>query len=240
MEPPNDGNISPSGQYVIIMRNDQGTVSTGPGQPESVLNREYCSMIEVRTGCITADQTGAICGAGWQPGQGAQWGTDAQTTVMLKRDRPSASNVLNYISTGQPANLVIRNDSGADNLLRCDPLSSANRESYRKIANALKAAGAPFDARLIDAALSKTADSSIGTSPAIRRDAEHRTAIISVKKATLYTAPKDTNASRAYLVQNDVVTVLNQTSDWAYVDYENSSGKHLLRWIKSDQITIKQ
>lgn len=48
MEPPNKWNISPSGQYVIVMRNDQGTVFMGQGRPEAVLNREYCSMIEIK------------------------------------------------------------------------------------------------------------------------------------------------------------------------------------------------
>ncbi|MCW3700834.1 hypothetical protein [Burkholderia cenocepacia] len=146
MEPPNKWNISPSGQYVIVMRNDQGTVFMEQGQPETRLNREYCSMIEIKTGCITAEQTGEICGAGWQPSQGARWGTDAQTSMMLTRDRPSASNKLAFINAGQPAHLLIHDASGADNLLRCDPLSSTNREPYRKIAAALKAEGARFDA----------------------------------------------------------------------------------------------
>jgi hypothetical protein len=26
---------------------------------------------------------------------------------------------------------------------------------------------------------------------------------------------------------------------WAYVDYVNASGKHLLRWIKAEQLLIK-
>ncbi|UOB58404.1 hypothetical protein MRS60_30000 [Burkholderia pyrrocinia] len=241
MEPPNDANISPSGQYVIVMRNDRGTVFMGSGQPETVLSREYCSMIEIRTGCITADQTGAICGAGWQPGQSAQWGTDSQTAAMLKRDRPSASNFLSYINAGQPADLVIRDDSGADNLLRCDPLSSANRESYRKIAGALTAAGARFDALLIDAALSKAVGDSVGTPAQQGTEATRRTATVSVQRATLYTAPDEAGASRAYLVQDDVVAVLKQSpAGWAYVDYANASGKHLLRWIKADQLAIKQ
>jgi hypothetical protein len=47
-------------------------------------------------------------------------------------------------------------------------------------------------------------------------------------------------ASRAYLVRNDTVTVLKQVpTGWAYVDYVNTSGKHLLRWIKAEQLTIK-
>lgn len=241
MEPPNKWNIAPSGQYVIVMRNDQGTVFTGQGQPEAVLNREYCSMIEIKTGCITAEQTGEICGAGWQPNQGAQWGTDSQTSMMLTRDRPSASSKLTSINAGQPPHLLMRDASGADNLLRCDPLSSANRESYRKIAAALKADGARFDAQLVDTALSKGSATSGGTPVEQGVGVEGPTAAVSVAKATLFTAPDDTTASRAYLVQNDVVTVLKQSpTGWAYVDYVNASGKHLLRWIKVDQISIKQ
>ena len=157
-EPPSDSNISPSGQYVVVARDEQGTVSTGPGQPESEQDREYCSMIEIRTGCITADQTGEICGAGWQAGRPAQWGTDEQTRSMLTSDRPSASRQLAFIRAGQPPKLTILDDSGADNLLRCDPPSQANRETYRKIATALEAAGAHSDARLIGRAISNAGD----------------------------------------------------------------------------------
>ena len=158
MEPPSDSNISPSGQYVVVARDEQGTVSTGPGQPESAQDREYCSMIEIRTGCITADQTGEICGAGWRAGRPAQWGTDEQTRSMLTSDRPSASRQLAFIRAGQPPKLTIRDDSGADNLLRCDPPSQVNREIYRKIATTLEAAGAHNDARLIDRAMSNAGD----------------------------------------------------------------------------------
>jgi hypothetical protein len=39
----------------------------------------------------------------------------------------------------------------------------------------------------------------------------------------------------------DTVTILKQSPpDWAYVDYVNGSGTHLLRWITADQLTIKQ
>lgn len=240
MEPPSNSNISPSGEYVIVARDEQGTVSTGPGQPESVLSREYCSMIEIRTGCITADQTGEICGAGWKAGQRAQWGTDEQTDMMLKSDRPSARRQLGFISAGQPPKLTIRDDSGADNLLRCDPPSSSNRESYRKIAAALQAAGAQADARLIDDALSKTDGAIAGTTVPLLVEMGHRQAIVSVQKATLYTAPDDAHASRAYLVQNDAVTVLKQSAaGWSYVDYINASGRHLLRWIRTEQLAMK-
>lgn len=241
IEPPKAEDISPSGQYVVIGRVETGTVWQGQGKPESVLSREYCPVVEVRTGCITADQTGEICGQGWTAGQPAQWGTDEQTSTMLKSDRPSASNVLRYIEAGHPADWVLRDDSGADNVLRCDPLSSSNRASYRKIAAALRTKSATSDARLIEAALSKGLGGSLDTRESKDADAERRTAIVSVAKATLFTAPDDATESRAYLVQNDVVTVLKQSpTGWAYVDYVNASGKHVLRWIKADQISIKQ
>lgn len=240
MEPPSDSNISPSGGYVVIGRIESGSVSSGPGQAEADASREYCSAIEIRTGCITADQTGEICGAGWQAGQRAQWGTNDQTNLMLTSDRPSANRLLHFISAGQPSRALIDNDSGADNLLRCDPPSSANRAAYLKIATALHAAGAHNDAQLIDAALPKADGGTDGTPTRTAVETEHR-ATVSAQKASLYTAPDDAHLSPAYLVQNDVVTILKQSPpDWAYVDYVNGSGKHLLRWIKADQLTIKR
>lgn len=140
IEPPNESDISPSGQYAVIGRVESGMVSSGPGLTESVLSREYCSVIEICTGCITADQTGEICGAGWQAGQPAQWGTEDQTNVMLRRDRPSANRVLHFIRAGQPARSIVDDDSGADNVLRCDPPSPASRQAYQKIAITLRAA----------------------------------------------------------------------------------------------------
>ena len=77
---------------------------------------------------------------------------------MLTSDRPSASRQLAFIRAGQPPKLTIRDDAGADNLLRCDPPSQANREIYRKIATALEAAGAHSDARLIGRAMSNAGD----------------------------------------------------------------------------------
>lgn len=239
MEPPSDSDISPSGDYVVIGRIESGSVSSGPGQAESDSSREYCSAIEIRTGCITADQTGEICGAGWQAGQRAQWGTDDQTNLMLKSDRPSASRLLHFINAGQPPRALVDGDSGADNLLRCDPPSSANRDTYRKIAASFRAAGAQSDAGLIDAALSNAAGGTVDTPAPTSMETGHR-AIVSTPKASLYTAPDDAHASQAYLVRNDAVTILKQSpAGWAYVDYVNNSGKHLLRWIKVDQLGIK-
>ena len=239
IEPPSESDISPSGQYVVIGRVESGMVSSGPEQAESVLSREYCSVIEIGTGCITADQTGEICGTGWEAGQSAQWGTDDQTNVMLKRDRPSANRLLHFISAGQSPRSVIDDDSGADNLLRCDPPSSVNRESYGKIATALHAVRADYDARLIDVAISKADGGIFGASAPATVKTEGRAATVSAQKATLDTAPDDAHASRGYLVQNDAVRVLKQSPvGWAYVDYVNVSGKHLLRWVKADQLEI--
>ncbi|HEY1215756.1 MAG TPA: hypothetical protein VGE93_19160, partial [Bryobacteraceae bacterium] len=240
MEPPNNSDISPSGEYVVIGRIESGSVSSGPGQAESDSSREYCSAIEIRTGCITADQTGEICGAGWHAGPHAQWGTDDQTILMLKGDCPSASRLLRFIRTGQPAKSLVSSDSGADNLLSCDPPSRANRDAYQGIVAALRAAGAQNDARLIDGALSRADGGSVGTPVPSDAETRHPVATISAQKETLYAAPDDASAVRAYPVQNNTVTVLKQSpAGWVYVDYVNASGKHLLRWIKADQLTIK-
>jgi hypothetical protein len=239
-EPPDESNISPSGQYVVVARIEPGTYSSGSGQAESVLSREYCSAIEIRTGCITVDQTGEICGAGWQAGQGERWGTVDQTDVMLRRDRPSTSRLLGFIRAGQPLLAVIEDDSGADNLLRCDPPLPVNREAYGKIAAALRAAGALNDARLIDAVFSSADVGVVGTQAYTAQPRGRTLASVATQKATLYTAPDEADTSRDYLVQNDTVTILKHSpAGWTYIDYVNASRKHLLRWIKSDQLSVK-
>ncbi|CAG9227039.1 conserved hypothetical protein [Paraburkholderia tropica] len=243
MESPSSDDISPSGQYVVVARISSGTVSTGPGQPEVVSSREYCSAIEIRTGCISADQTGEICGERWQRGQPAQWGSDDQTRLMLSDDRPSASRLLRLVKSGQPIRPVVDDDAGVRNLLRCDPPSPGNREAYRDIAGKLQAAGGHGDARLIDAALAgvggDNSASSIDSTP-VAADGGRREATVTAQKATLYTAPDDAHASRAYLVQHDAVSVVKAAPEgWMYVDYVGASGRHLLRWIKADQVALR-
>ncbi|NTX25729.1 hypothetical protein HT746_00940 [Burkholderia pyrrocinia] len=85
------------------------------------------------------------------------------------------------------ATLTIRDDSGADDLLRCDPPSVANRDAYRKIASALRAAGARNDARLIDAALSKAGSGAVGAPATV--GSVHRPATVSMQNAPLHTSP---------------------------------------------------
>lgn len=60
---------------------------------------------------------------------------------MLKDDRPSASRLLRFINSGQPPQSVIDDDSGADNVLRCDPPSSTNRVAYERIRECLASGG---------------------------------------------------------------------------------------------------
>jgi hypothetical protein len=239
MWPPSDNDISPSGQYVVVERIESNAVSFGPTQPESYINREYCLAIEIRTGCITADQTGEICGAGWEADRKAQWGTDDQTWLMLTSGRPSSSELLRFINAGQPVQASIDDDGGTDNILRCDPPSLVNRDAYRKIASALHATGAHNDARMIEAAINKEDGGTVGTLVPSVVETGHHTATVSVQKAMLYTEPDEAHVSRAYLVRNDVVTVLKQVpAGWAYVDYVNAAGKHLLRWVKVGQLVI--
>ncbi|MFP3458031.1 hypothetical protein R0J89_17450, partial [Psychrobacter sp. SIMBA_152] len=59
-------------------------------------------------------------------------------------------------------------------------------------------------------ALSRGSAATVGTPVAQEVGAAGPTATVSVAKATLFTAADDATASRAYLVQNDVVTVLKQ------------------------------
>ncbi|MDE1141856.1 MAG: hypothetical protein PW999_19860 [Paraburkholderia tropica] len=239
MEPPSGSNISPSGNYVVIGRIESGTISSGPGEAESPVSREYCSMIEIRTGCVTADQTGEICGAGWQDDRPEQWGSDDQTNLMQKDDRPSANRLLRRYRAGLPMRSLLGSEFGANNLLRCDPPSLTNLEAYQQVSAALRAAGIKDEARLIDEALSKKSSGNGGAAALPTASTQHDKATVSAKKAELYTAPDDAHLSRSYLIQNDEVVVLRLLPvDWAYVDYVNASGKHLRRWIKADQLTI--
>ncbi|WP_186023115.1 hypothetical protein [Burkholderia gladioli] len=164
-------------------------------------------------------------------------GGEDESKAMLQDSRPSAKKLIKFINSGQPAKGSLEFDiSGAENLMRCDPLSLDNREAYQKISAALHASGSQFAAHSIDTALSKMNTTS---TPPVDGNKGSKTAGISAARATLYSAPNEASATHAYLIKNDRVTVLQQSPiGWVYVDYINASGKHLLRWIKADDLAI--
>ncbi|HTH76793.1 MAG TPA: SH3 domain-containing protein, partial [Trinickia sp.] len=141
-------------------------------------------------------------------GQPARWGTDDQTAVMLRRDRPSASRVLNFISAGQPPRAVVGDDSGADNVLRCDPPSATNREAYLKISASLRTTGARGDAELIDRALSKSDGNSTATPVPTRSNGGTHAATAPIQNGSethfpnharlIYSAPVSPELSRTF------------------------------------------
>ncbi|WP_186062372.1 hypothetical protein [Burkholderia gladioli] len=227
--------VSPSGQFVLIGRFEVGVVDGGGESTNSAT--QYCSVLEIPSGCVYEDQAGEICGAGWKRGHPAQWGGEDESKAMLQDSRPSAKKLIKFINSGQPAKGSLEFDiSGAENLMRCDPLSLDNREAYQKISAALHASGSQFAAHSIDTALSKMNTTS---TPPVDGNKGSKTAGISAARATLYSAPNEASATHAYLIKNDRVTVLQQSPiGWVYVDYINAFGKHLLRWIKADDLAI--
>ncbi len=228
--------VSPSGQFILIGRFEVGAVDDGVAGANSAI--QYCSVLEIPSGCVYEDQAGEICGAGWKRGYQAQWGGEEESKLMLQDSRPSAKKLLKFINSRQSEKSLLEADSfAAENLMRCDPLSLDNYQAYQKISEELHASGAQFTARSIDMALSKMHATS---TPPVDNNRSLNSFYISVPRATLYSEPNEASAVPAYLIKNDRVTVLQQSPiGWAYVDYINSSGRHLLRWIKADDLAIK-
>ncbi len=228
--------VSPSGQFVLIGRFEVGAVDSGVSGANSAT--QYCSVLEIPSGCVYEDQAGEICGAGWKRDHPAQWGDEEESKVMLKNSRPSAKKLIEFINSGRPEKSLLDSDIfAAENLMRCDPLSLDNHEAYQEIAAALHASGAQFAAHSIYTALSKMHATS---APPVNNNKILNVVYISVPRATLYFEPNEASAAPAYLIKNDRVIVLQQSPiGWAYVDYINSSGSHLLRWIKADDLAIK-
>lgn len=61
--------ISPTGKYAVIYVLRTGIVTPGASGKPEIYTRQYCPILETKTGCILSDQSGEICAGQWG-GQG--------------------------------------------------------------------------------------------------------------------------------------------------------------------------
>lgn len=142
--------ISPTGKYVVIDVLRAGLVDPGfSGKPE-VQSRQYCPVLEAKTGCIVSNQSGELCEGQWQK-QEDRWIvpglTDDANEEMLKHQFDDANTLWRgYVnSLGKPFHLSIReaisSNFGIRNLMACDHPRASNVASYKNIASELKKVG---------------------------------------------------------------------------------------------------
>jgi len=64
-----------------------------------------------------------------------------------------------------------------------------------------------------------------------------RLGIIKEKKCKLYNEPTSNSLSRAYLIENDFVTIIKEVIDWCQIQYTSPfNTKTITKWIKSNSL----
>ncbi|WP_313142757.1 hypothetical protein [Stenotrophomonas sp.] len=123
-----DPATSPDGRYVLVTDVESGEVGLTGGRG-SLHERQYCGLVDTRSGCLLARQTGQFCGG--QFNAAGTWLSPALSDLTLADERPTAEDYASGRLSPSDAP-----DGSLDNLLRCDPPGPSNRGQYRKLIDA--------------------------------------------------------------------------------------------------------
>lgn len=117
--------VSQDGNFVYLSQIESGFVE-GPNDSPKYHEVAYCELLDVRSGCIVARETGEFCGGSFTFDGG--WDNPLYPDFNLAKQTPS---VFDYVSGKlTPADSP---ESSFENLLICDPPSSNNVDAYRSI-----------------------------------------------------------------------------------------------------------
>lgn len=108
-----ESDLSKSGLYFVLNKIEHGYIS-GDGEVRQDVERAYCDFIDIKTGCILREETGAFCGGYWGDADD-RWNLGGGDSIKIDRRffiKMSRSELRSYF-TGF---------SDVDNLNRCLPL----------------------------------------------------------------------------------------------------------------------
>ncbi|MHA7846365.1 hypothetical protein [Serratia sp. D1N4] len=204
---------SPSGNYVIVNSISGGEVTQEDGT-QKYTDKQYCSVIDMRDGCIVSDWDGEVCGYDWVDNKDILASSTAQgaDTFPFLSMRPSINGVKKTFS--------LISDKGIENILRCDVPNTGNINNYQEL---LKESNGSKEV---------IANAIVDYLNGIKNE-------LSVKaKAVLFSEPNVHSKTKAYLVSGDKVKVIKITPDneWANIGYINAKGMPLVAWVKRDLI----
>lgn len=227
---------SPTGKYAVIDVLRAGIVTPGASGKPEIYTRQYCPVLEAKTGCVLSVESGSVCAGQWGR-RGDRWivpgPTGDMSSVMLKRQFHDANTLWSgYVnSIGKPFQTSIRDQLsstlGIGNLMACDRLSANNIAAYRNIAMTLNADGDGASAEYIERGLREVAGK--GWAEALRK--------IVVQRAFLFDKPGEKYQSKMYLIEGDDVRIIGMKgSAWLKVEYVKRDGRSIRKWIRSESV----
>lgn len=117
--------LSPDNNFVYLSQIESAELETPNGA--IISENAYCSLVNVRNGCIVARETGEFCGGTFT--SDGKWKNSVYPDFNLAGATPSASAYVEgkLKPSGSP-------ETSFENLLACDPPNNNNADAYRIIA----------------------------------------------------------------------------------------------------------
>lgn len=208
--------FSPSGRYIVVDSVAGGYVDMFDGRGEQYVDKAYCSVVDMQTGCIISDWDGEACGYDWKKDSDELASSDEQDTETF--DFLSFKPNINSL-TKKSSSLNVEE---VDGYLRCDYVSKDNINTYQKLIKENKSAKKVVEPYLIEFIDGSTQNASV------------------IKKTFLYSLPDESSKTKAYLIEGDKIKVIqfSKNNQWINVGYVTSKGAPLIAWIKSDAIEM--
>ncbi|WP_031520944.1 hypothetical protein [Siccibacter colletis] len=208
--------FSPSGRYIVVDSVAGGYVDMFDGRGEQYVDKAYCSVVDMQTGCIISDWDGEACGYDWKKDSDELASSDEQDTETFDflSFKPNINSLTKKLSS--------LNVEEVDGYLRCDYVSKDNINTYQKLIKENKSAKKVVEPYLIEFIDGSTQNASV------------------IKKTFLYSLPDESSKTKAYLIEGDKIKVIqfSKNDQWINVGYVTSKGAPLIAWIKSDAIEM--
>lgn len=198
---------SPSGIYLKLNSISGDYVNFG--SEKKYVDKAYCSVIDMRDGCIVSDWDGEACGYDWVHGKDILAESDGSQTFDFISSRPAINKLIKPIVDLNVYEII--------NILRCDLPDNKNIDAYQK---------------LIKTNTHTTRDVALAMVKYLNTLQESR---VITSKTILYSSPRDDAKTKSYLIAGDRVKVIESTNHnkWVHIGYINDKGVPLVAWIKN-------
>lgn len=200
---------SPTGNYILFYSVSGEKVSLGDGT-EKYVDRAYCSVIDMRNGCIVSDWDGEACGYDW---------TTRKDVLASSEDK--GADVFDFKAMRPSTNIkitqqVIANKYSLENMLRCEPINKTNIDTYQNFLKANKEYTSTIKESMLDYLRSLS-----------EKEVKN--------KSILFSNPNDNSHSKAYLIAGDKVRIIQESADgrWVNIGYINKKNNPLIAWVEA-------
>lgn len=204
---------SPSGNYLVINSVSGGYIEQ-PDGTKKYTDRAYCSVVDMKNGCVVSDWDGEACGYSWKVDQdvlSASEDKDADSFDFLSM-KPLIDKVTDSLSSLSAYEI--------NNLLRCDVPNKTNINRYQSLLKENSLAKISISANLVDYLNGLETTISLNN------------------KIYLYSDSNERSKTKSYLISGDKVKVIQESVDkqWVNVGYVNQKGAPLITWIKNSDL----